>query len=685
MWDKSQMKVLSGLFGRFNSFPSGNREDEFVITREDGTRQGIFKEWAPPILPYLSGRKIAEWQDLARKNPAFLEKELRRSWRNSWLIDRDLITRFSKNPLREDPRQKVSQLVNRLKLSFGLMAPFYNLEAIVDDPEWLGIKQTNLSKDGSLDVVAFILPSAFQDFVIATEGNWNGLNWEIIRQLAAEALLRTEFAGALLLTSYITGVAPEQIIFVANALQWIPMRVGGKKNDVGQKRAIRELKKIAEEYNGVQKKDSLSVLSAMNARIRFFNWLPSIEGPENFKGRNWTYASVCDTANDLFETLDNNPDLWKSDFKETYEKILRPQIMNLDASSAKGRLLLDLIINERRLTFDIGKQKSVYKYAREKRFIENATYLFNQPCLVGTKPLGLVLTSYVLGKEHVLPGISLPMDQVNGHSHKKMASEITKRWPNKKLAVRSSSLDESTARGVYETILRVGSKDLEKAIKECIKSYNGKGARAFRKSKGSDDPQIELAVLFQPYQYGIYGGVGTIEKNCNGNRYQISVAKTAEQVTSGERAKEFEFLSSSEAPKELQCVAQVLEKLRFVFERDIQIEWVLVRDNRVIVLQMEFLPKKDFAVNEGIVADDQLLEIIVNSQEDVKRMSSLFTAYAPLRLVIGPQINSRTFQGDLFTAVISLGEKVKEISFSNPISPSSHFANICRHFGIRIV
>ena len=83
MWSEEQIQRLTGLFGRYNAFPSGGREDEFVIVRENGKRQGIFKEWAPPVLPYLAGMEEEAWHKKAGTQPAFLAKELRRARRNS--------------------------------------------------------------------------------------------------------------------------------------------------------------------------------------------------------------------------------------------------------------------------------------------------------------------------------------------------------------------------------------------------------------------------------------------------------------------------------------------------------------------------------------------------------------------------------------------------------------------------
>ena len=538
MWTQQQIQMLSNLFGRYNAFPSGGREDEFVIIREDGTRQGIFKEWAPPVLPALSGMEKDAWCRKASQQPAFLEKELRRAWRNSWLIDQDLVTKFKVNPLPENPARRVAELVRRLKLAFGLMAPFYHLEAMVDDLAWLGIEASeNQTTTGELDVASFLLPSALQQYVVATVGNWNDLNWPEIHRLTTLALSDTSRAGVILGLSGLLGVSPAHLVFAANSLQWIPARVGGKKEDVGEQEAIRGLKEVIERSREEKNPNCLSVLANMNARIRFFNWLPLVEGPENFAGRNWAYASVCDTADELFKALDANPELWQPDFRDVYNAKLRPQVLNLDAASAKGRFLLDLIANERRIAFDFVNQVKRYHQKRSSRLIPQATYEFNQPCLVGTKPVGLALVSHALGQEYVLPGLIISMNEVESPRYKKFADEARGRWPNVKVwAVRSSSMDEGTARGVYETILRVPRAELETAIRACTQSYYQRGAVAFRRAKGLDEKErrAEIAVLLQPYQAGRCGGVATITNTADGSgrKYHISVANTAEQATS---------------------------------------------------------------------------------------------------------------------------------------------------------
>lgn len=690
MWTQRQIKMLSNLFGRFNAFPSGDREDEFVIVREDGTKKGIFKEWAPPILPALSGMEVDEWREKARQRPAFLEKELRRAWRNSWLIDRDLVVKFSSSPLPENPRQRVTELVKRLKLAFGLMAPFYHLEAMVDDLGWLNLDDSgSQATTGELDVAAFLLPSALQQYVVTTTGNWNRLNWPEIHRLSTMALADVPHAGILLGLSGLLGVSPAHLIFAANVLQWIPARVGGKKGDVGEHKAIAELEEVIEKSRETKHPNCLSVLADMNARIRFFNWLPLIEGPENFAGRNWTYASVCDTADELFRALDAHPKLWQSDFRDVYTEKLRLQVLNLDAASAKGRFLLDLIVNERRLAFDFSNQAKHYRREGSTRLVSQATYEFNQPSLVGTKSVGLTLAAHVLGQKHVLPGLTISMDDIESPRYKQFADEARNHWLEVKLwAVRSSSMDEGTARGVYDTILRVSRGELEEAIRTCVRSYHQRSAVAFRRAKGLDEKEriSEIAVLLQPYQAGRCGGVATVASHEGDRRYHISVARTAEQATSGGETREYEFSNGAQVPDDFVSLVSALDRLHNVFGGAIQVEWVIDDTSRIIILQMEFLPTSTSEDTSDGTTEAPAVEVFISSGKDIEATSvEIQNTEEAVRLVVGSEIDLKSFQGELFTMVVRFGGRVREIKLANPVSSSSHFANICRHFGIRLV
>lgn len=355
MWDRSQLDFLCVLKSiRRKEFPTSG-EDEFIIVRENGQRQGIFKEWVMPVLPPLAGLRKEEWIVKA-KDPLFLRSELENALSSSRQLDRVMTTTTFPEMLSNhvskiaDPRYLAVLLANQLEYAFRMMAPFYHLEAIVDDPAWLGIDVENSSPatGGELDIAAFLLPSALGQYVVASSGNWNGLDWQTLQSLATEAIKTHDEVLSWMGNTLGEGVSSEHILFAVNALEFIPRRVGGKKGDLSAREAVRELKNLIR--GSRQPTDCLSIFADVNARIRFFNWLPLVEGPENFQGRGWTYASVCDTADDLFQLLDQHPELWRqTEFQKAYQELLRPQLLNLDATSARGRFLLDLIINERRI------------------------------------------------------------------------------------------------------------------------------------------------------------------------------------------------------------------------------------------------------------------------------------------------------------------------------------------------
>jgi hypothetical protein len=250
-------------------------------------------------------------------------------------------------------------------------------------------------------------------------------------------------------------------------------------------------------------------------------------------------------------------------------------------------------------------------------------------------------------------------------------------------------MDEGTARGVYDTILRVSRGELEEAIRACVRSYHQRSAVAFRRAKGLDEKEYrsEIAVLLQPYQAGRCGGVATVVNSHEGGRkYHISVARTAEQATSGGMTREYELPDGTQVPDGLVSLVSVLDRLHNVFGGAIQVEWVMDNASRIIILQMEFLPIATSEDTDDRTTKAQAVEVSINSEKDIETASTeIQNTEEAVRLAIGPEIDLKSFQGELFTMVVRFGGRVREIQLANPVSPSSHFANICRHFRIRLV
>lgn len=775
MWSQKEMRVLSKINRQINAF-STDKDDEFTVIRENGKKQGIFKTWAIPIIPFLdfgkteildslwsrlvvlasktdfesalkelsrssnkNTRRLANevlkmlhsWTEFCRKYPSYMERSLERARLYSWIVDKKLTNIFRAEPLSNKPQIRINQLVNRLHLVFGLMAPFYNLEALIALPEshcrYPGIKKETGQKPvtGKLDVVPFLLPAAFRDYIITETLDWKNLNWKILKRLTKEALGDRRKKKILLNISRLAGIPVHHVLFIANALEWIPKRVGGKKGDpISTEEALNQLERIISKDE--LEKDGIAVLSQINALIRFLNWTPLIENEENFKGRFWTYSSVCDITEDLLDVLDRHPELWQDGFVETFKNILRPQLDNLDASSAKGRFFLHLILKENRLKKKIWLnkkwQKKIIEQVVKPDLLEfRGLSEFYPLSLTGGKPFGLALAGTVLGEKLIPKGFIISTSTVEFFLKenrelwqkiielnkeinlekklllaKKVEQTILKmslpQWLDDLIsqgldgfsginlwAIRSSSLDEGTARGVHKTFLRVGRKRCRVAVKKCIASYYSREAVLFRKINGTGDLPC-IAVFLIPYLRG-KGGVASRLWRGETWKETISVGSTPAMVTAGHAGVQ-EIINKDDnlQPTEAEVV-KLLRDIGNIFDQ-IQIEWI-VQKSGIQILQMEILPIK--AEKERIEKDIPTIKVEINSKQDFSNLENILrNRQEKVLLQIGKAINPSTFQGELFTAIAQYGKRIKEIHLDQEISPSSHFANICYFFGIKI-
>ena len=139
-------------------------------------------------------------------------------------------------------------------------------------------------------------------------------------------------------------------------------------------------------------------------------------------------------------------------------------------------------------------------------------------------------------------------------------------------------------------------------------------------------------------------------------------------------------------PDDLVSLVSILDRLHNIFGGTIQIEWVMDNVGRIIVLQMEFLPTAQTKDSESREKNGRVVAVSIASKKDIEgAVAEIQGTEEALRLAIGSEIDLKSFQGELFTMVVRFGGRIREISLANPVSPSSHFANICRHFGIRLV
>ena len=393
MWNPDEVRDLSHMCGAIHAY-SLDGDDEFTVSREDNIVQGVFKSWAVPVIPFLDtgtidilsslwpklinltgqmsfydalevlkgdpdtegqARRVDEilsaWRKSCSEYPLRLKRSLESARLHSCILDRRLAEVFVKEPVFRKIPQRITQLITRLQLAFGLQNPFYDLEALAADPRLLReeIPLQSSSHAGRLDAVAFLLPAAFREFVVAEEGDWKGLGWPQLQEQTSGLLSDQLMRRVTLNVSRLAGIPPRHVLSAANALQWVPTRAGGRTSDpIATREALSRLDEILSRP-GPSEVGVVGVLAEMNALIRFLNWVPLIECEENFSGLWWTYSSVCDTATQLLQTLDQHPEVWQEGFAAVFATVLRPQLEGLDAVSAVGRFLIQLVVKEGKL------------------------------------------------------------------------------------------------------------------------------------------------------------------------------------------------------------------------------------------------------------------------------------------------------------------------------------------------
>lgn len=425
-------------------FFSGDEDDEFRVIRENGEREGIFKTWAAPVIPFLEegamepfvgdleqNRPLGEeslevirgWSSELQGKPAKFHQTLEK-WREfSERYDRRLYDVFTKRPLPMDKEEKATELVLRLKVAFALTSPFYNIEALIaeDDPSVMNpISGSQIddeftqSDGGELDLAAMVLPSALADKVTATRLDWGDLSWDTISS-SLDMRNPDRSTRLAMRLAHVLDVEPEDIIFAGNVLEWIPASVGGKKDDMPQEEAARLLEDTLD--SKVVPKSNMGVAREFNAKIRFHNWMPLAKTQGNFDtGSAWNYASVCDTANHLLELV-RGGGILEEGFDPVFQSVLVDQLDGLDATSAKGRFLLSILeegkfkrsISDRIEAHQDGFYEEVARdlVAKEEEEEIIPIELRRPRALVGGKAAGLYEAQRIFGKDKVVPGFAV--------------------------------------------------------------------------------------------------------------------------------------------------------------------------------------------------------------------------------------------------------------------------------------
>ncbi len=735
--------------------------DEFAIIRETGEAQGIFKVWAPHILPDLDqpgeGAATSEgWAEGLRDKPLSLYQSLEQ-WRAfSEVNDRRLQAVFQERPLVGEPEDVMAELYLRINVAFAYAAPFYNIEALIVEPrenrEANPIDfETEQVSGGHLYVVAMVLPAAFKRHVSTEPGDWKNLNWQMLHAATDElhaSFLRDHTSPeaaeytSLLKIARLANITPEEVLFVANALQFMPQDAGGKRDDLGRDEAFDTLVQILDDADSEVTTTGV-VAKNVNALIRFLNWCPAIKADDNFDGKLWKYGAVCDTAATLFQLVAEQSEVaFGQQFGQIFTDQLKPQLDNLDASSARGRFLMQLLhdgmvhpdvtakIQSRASNFNAVVSSALEARARQEMILDvsapSSTYL------TGGKAQGLRRAAHVFGPERVAGGQVITSEAVSGWLHGdpdvadllgqlELASDteerillggaITKQIRqmsppatllgeirslfehSAEIVIRSSSYDEDVdiigpAPGIYESVVGVDPDNLiamERAFKEVVASFFSEHAIAFRDGKGLRHKPL-FAVLVQEYLQGA-GGTAFIKDGS----IKLNIAESPDRVNQADGAhaiEEFSLSAQGTSNEELRSryfnqrqireVLSLAEKSEVAFGPS-DIEFVLNDMGDVVLLQLRNLIHPPQRESAEI-SDSTAKNVLLHNPQDLPDL----TGEERVNIHFGESIDLEKFQGTITRWIVTNHAKIKRVVPFRPVPATCHFANVVQTLGITL-
>ena len=748
----SLMRLMLSTLSKTDFF-AADQNDEFKVVLPTGDALGIFKTWAFPIIPLLEQLNIQDAQEVVsslKKGGHTQLTALERDWHTTLLEkpnlyaqtlerwrtfserwDRRLQQVFLEREIPSDPKKKFVELLLRLKIAFAMATAFYNIEALIVDPRenLLSTKQSENVNGGALDLVGMMLPAALKEHVDASMLEWNGLSWNIIAQAAAS--LSDDDLALVCQIASLAEVGIQDIIFAANVLEWIPSNVGGKKDDNNSSDARKTLLNLLSKE---QKSSSHGLVAKnMNALIRFHNWVPILKTSDNFTtGSSWQYAAVCDTANQIFEIMEKEDNILQPEFASIFKAELLPQLKNLDATSARGRFVLQ-VVDEHKVQLDVIEDI----LDREKKFfleISNSLDKMEQQeavvdlfethprALVGGKAFGIREAAVILGKEKVVSGIVVTSEAVENlllelgvwdtliemdkltdidkimqladqvtfrlnslEIPRNIVDSIIQRFGNSSLVVRSSSQDEdtltSTAAGIYESETQVTLKNLTRAFQKVLSSFFSEKAVSYRCLNGLSHKPM-FAVLIQEY---IPGRGGVIFTKGNGKDFHLDLGVSPQHVVRGDTgttAIDSQTLTGDLSQIDTQ-VREVIEdafKVEKMMGRGVDMEFAITHQG------VRFLQKRNLPAVKNEIAET--VEQVPSVEVKIDQLSDLTDLEFPngtkAQLTLSSAIDTEQFQGSLFRWLVKHKSFVKEIKLPRPIAMTSHFANICQQLGIKI-
>ncbi len=786
-----QWTTIAESWGKPNVFSSDHNDEFQILLPETSEPLGIFKTWAVPIIPFLNNSspnlaqivnslrhsgpessdqksfeltlqqpeivvQLLNWQIESLTRPTQFRQEMERIVDDSVILDRRLIETFNQETQPQNLKIKLELLLNRCILSLGLLGPFYNLEALLDSPNdltWNPINQAEqlseqISPQGQLDVVAFALPSALSKLVHTSSGDWHSLSWEIIENLA-ENVLATDTPEREIIVKLAKQlrIDPQEIIFAANVLEFIPAQVGGKNHDFdpieAQDIILQSLSSPL--FQTHTRVDQLLMHAAdLNAEVRFRNWLPALKSKTNFEGNDWTYASICDSSSQLRQLLVDHPEVWQLDFVKIFTEEVIPQIESLDAESAKARLLIHLICFEQKLKpefspeIDFTWQQQILAQLhkkRQKEWIHSSGSGVKPKTILGGKIFELEVI------KNTLPEIAIPdhftitseavedflrenlsiwsriqkLNQAQNLNEKiaigesisqlitatPLPQELSNRVKHQarqlnsqEFAVRSSSFDEDnvtltghTGAGIHDSQLFVALENIDTAIKQTLNSFFSELAITVRHSNDcSDWPSFAISIF--PQLKGISGTA--FSRDFSSNQLTIEASNTPEAVTDNGQD-----VTTITLPKTDDFVIEGDDSL---------LTKTQIQTIKNVLQRIEKLTHEDFDI-EWIIDNNQkfwLLQVrtlplmtenqrqslstlkVENTFSPDQLSTQIKQSLKPVSLDLG-QLDLTGFRGDLLLVLTQHRQDISSIVTGQKIAKTSHLANFCGSFGIQII
>ncbi len=332
---------------------------------EDAIRALATNDNDPALARYAQEAQqiLSSWTETSLEQPARLKSSMSFVMAQSLETDAALTQVFKED---EQTKQstgvdKIAQTAAQLNFAFGIASPFYSIEAVVDnkrndfpyDPVKLAehavIEHGNHIQRSNLEVLLDSAAHSMRRIFDTTDSQT--MDWKTIAGAVNTALTQSEnIAQARILSevAWKTGRSCDEVMFALWKKNQASRHSTAPSARVPEQNAVAQFENSLHSPPPDSKEETiLQDAGKLNATMRFLGDTPSHKDQSNFTdGSQLVYGSVCDTTNTLGQLVFENPDIWSDTFYPTLAEVIQPQMAKIPPySSARGRILLDLLIN----------------------------------------------------------------------------------------------------------------------------------------------------------------------------------------------------------------------------------------------------------------------------------------------------------------------------------------------------